>query len=174
MLLCLSFVVDINRRRRGGNVEIRRLCFGPDFQARWKEGETRFGVFPAFHGASFPRRLSFRLARSPFARLRVNSATARARPSRLGLGSFFRSWPISEAFSPKSCARMAQERRSGGPSTGGTPLIRLHPASRRLSCASIHRALRCGERCAPAGQGCCRPGSDRQSARASGREESDW
>ncbi len=34
------------RRRRGGNVGIRR--FGPDFQARWKEWETRLGSFPRF------------------------------------------------------------------------------------------------------------------------------
>jgi hypothetical protein len=39
----------ISRRRRGGNVEIRRLCLLPDFQARWEEGETRFGF------GSFPR-----------------------------------------------------------------------------------------------------------------------
>jgi hypothetical protein len=35
-----------SRRRRGGNVEIRRGL--PDFQARWKEGETRFLSFPRF------------------------------------------------------------------------------------------------------------------------------
>jgi hypothetical protein len=35
-----------SRRRRGGNVEIRR--FLPDFQARWKEWETRFLSFPRF------------------------------------------------------------------------------------------------------------------------------
>jgi len=33
-------------RRRGGNVEIRRRL--PDFQARWKEWETRFLSFPRF------------------------------------------------------------------------------------------------------------------------------
>jgi len=37
------------RRRRGGNVGIRRFCFLPDFQARWKEWKTRFGFL------SFPR-----------------------------------------------------------------------------------------------------------------------
>jgi hypothetical protein len=36
------------RRRRGGNVGIRRFCFWPDFQARWKEWETRWGSFPRF------------------------------------------------------------------------------------------------------------------------------
>ncbi len=34
--------IDIPRRRRGGNVGIRRRCFLPDFQARWKEWKTRF------------------------------------------------------------------------------------------------------------------------------------
>ena len=36
------------RRRRGGNVGIRR--FLPDFQARWKEWETRCLSFPRFPG----------------------------------------------------------------------------------------------------------------------------
>jgi len=38
----------ISRRRRGGNVEIRRFCLWPDFQARWKEWETRCWGFPRF------------------------------------------------------------------------------------------------------------------------------
>ena len=37
-----------NSRRRCGNVGIRRLGFSPDFQARWKEWETRFLNFPRF------------------------------------------------------------------------------------------------------------------------------
>src|SRR5579875_2542381 len=40
--------IDIPRRRRGGNVGIRRRCFLPDFQARWEEGETRGLSFPRF------------------------------------------------------------------------------------------------------------------------------
>jgi hypothetical protein len=43
------FRVIYGRRRRGGNVEIQRSCFWLDFQARWKEWETRFGFL------SFPR-----------------------------------------------------------------------------------------------------------------------
>jgi len=43
----LSFLPGYkSRRRRGGNVEIRRGL--PDFQARWKEWETRFLSFPRF------------------------------------------------------------------------------------------------------------------------------
>ena len=42
------FVRD-SRRRRCGNVEIRRFGFLPDFQARRKEGKTRFCLW------SFPR-----------------------------------------------------------------------------------------------------------------------
>ncbi|PYV23413.1 MAG: hypothetical protein DMG24_14025 [Acidobacteria bacterium] len=56
-----------NRRRRGGNVEIARLGFGRDFQARWEGWKSPVslrrrsgswaGLFHAFHGASFPQRL---------------------------------------------------------------------------------------------------------------------
>ncbi len=55
------------RRRRCGNVEIARLCFWRDFQARWKRVEKSrsspslpkpFGedFSTRFHGASFPQR----------------------------------------------------------------------------------------------------------------------
>src|SRR6516164_11564453 len=49
--------LDLNlsrRRRRCGNVEIRRFCFWPDFQARREVWETRLG-FWSFPG--FPRRI---------------------------------------------------------------------------------------------------------------------
>jgi len=36
----LSFSLRVSRRRRCGNVEIRRFWVWPDFQARWKEGES--------------------------------------------------------------------------------------------------------------------------------------
>jgi len=36
----LSFSLRVSRRRRCGNVEIRRFWVGPDFQARWKEWES--------------------------------------------------------------------------------------------------------------------------------------
>ena len=60
--------LSADRRRRCGNVEIARLCFWRDFQARWEGWKSpglppqplspSAGLFHAFHGASFPQRVS--------------------------------------------------------------------------------------------------------------------
>jgi hypothetical protein len=158
----LSFGVDVNpppARWKCGNP----ACFSPDFQARWKEGETRLGSFPRF-----PRGV---ISTALFISLCPRSA---ATPGfYLPFGSFFRSGPKSEISSPKSCARIAQERRSLGPSTEDIPLW-LRPTSRCALCAWIPRASRCGARCAPAGPECCRPKSGPRSARATARPAVGW
>src|SRR5579875_879325 len=74
-----------------------------------------FGVSHAFHGASFPPRLPSRCARSAATRSVRSLVFCFSRPS----PAFFRSWPKTELFSPKSCARVAKVRRSRGPSTQG-------------------------------------------------------
>jgi hypothetical protein len=60
--------LSADRRRRCGNVEIARLGFWRDFQARWEAWKSpalpsrprwpSAGLFHAFHGASFPQRVS--------------------------------------------------------------------------------------------------------------------
>ena len=68
------------RRRRCGNVGIRR--FGPDFQARWKEWETRLGFlsFPRF-----PRRVISTAIFSPFPAARGGGREHGARLRRFSL-----------------------------------------------------------------------------------------
>ena len=60
--------LSLDRRRRCGNVEIARLGFWRDCQARWEAWKSpglpprplspSAGLFHAFHGASFPQRVS--------------------------------------------------------------------------------------------------------------------
>jgi hypothetical protein len=56
--------IDRSRSRRGGNVEIRRLCFLPGFQAWWEAWKSRFWSFPRFPWGGISTALLSRRSRS--------------------------------------------------------------------------------------------------------------
>jgi hypothetical protein len=88
--LLLIFVLsyrDKSRRRRGGNVGIRR--FLPDFQVRWKEwGNSLFEFSHSFQRASFPPALFISMFSERSDAERTIDAACVYFPL---LGSFFRS-----------------------------------------------------------------------------------
>src|SRR5215472_15088656 len=113
-----------------------------------------FGVFLAFHGASFPPRFSSRCSRSA------------ATPTFFLLGAPFFALGHNPRRPDKNLAPGWLRNDDLADPRPETPPFWLRPPYRRASCASIHRASRCDGRYAPAGRECCPPRSDPRSARA--------
>ena len=121
-------------------MEIRRFWFWPDFRARGKEWKTRlwFLSFPLF-----PRGvISTALLLSSFSE-RSDAEVAFVGAEFLSMWLPFSFLAKIRTFPAKSCARMAQERRSQRPSTGGTsPLAQTSLPPRFLRIDSPRISMR--------------------------------
>jgi hypothetical protein len=114
----LSFLADVNpspARWKCGNPALLFLAGFPSPVERVENS-----VFFEFSTLSTGRHFHGALHLVVLGAQRRRQCVHRRLGSFFLLGSFFRSWPKSEVSSQKSCARIAQERRSHGPLIGGT------------------------------------------------------